>query len=75
MDDELFKKLTESIQQAGAIRRGDLEPGRLFVLSPPEPEGRHEVAWGESANPRSGTPSPHVRSPKGGISAPHLHRR
>ena len=34
MDDELFEKLTESVRQAGAIRRGELKPGRVFDYGP-----------------------------------------
>ena len=34
MDDELFKKLTESIRQVGAIRRGEMDPGRAFEYGP-----------------------------------------
>jgi len=30
MDDKLFEKLTESVRQAGAIRRGEVKPGRVF---------------------------------------------
>ncbi len=34
MDDGLFDKLTESVRQAGAIRRGELKPSRVFEFGP-----------------------------------------
>jgi len=34
MDGELFEKLTESVRQAGAIRRGEMAPGRVFEYAP-----------------------------------------
>ena len=34
MDDELFEQLTKSIEQAGAIRRGEMAPGRVFEYGP-----------------------------------------
>ena len=34
MNDEDFEKLTRSIRQAGEIRRGEREPGRVFEYAP-----------------------------------------
>lgn len=34
MKDELFDKLTQSIRQAGEIRRGEKEPSRVFKFDP-----------------------------------------
>jgi putative transcriptional regulator len=34
MREQDFKKLTESIKQAGKIRRGEMKPGRVFTFSP-----------------------------------------
>lgn len=38
MNDEDFKKLTASIEQAGAIRRGDKKPARRTVIEAPDPK-------------------------------------
>ena len=34
MNDEQFEKLTQSIRQAGEIRRGEREPSRVFEFDP-----------------------------------------
>jgi len=34
MDDETFEKLTQSIRQAGEIRRGERKPSRAFEIAP-----------------------------------------
>jgi putative transcriptional regulator len=34
MNEEDFANLVESIKQAGQIKRGELEPGRIFEFSP-----------------------------------------
>lgn len=34
MNDEDFEKLTQSIRQAGEIRRGERKPGRVFEYAP-----------------------------------------
>ena len=36
MNPELFDQLITSIEQAGAIKRGELEPGRKLTISPPD---------------------------------------
>lgn len=36
MKDEMFKELLESVRQAGAIRRGEMEPSRVFVVESPD---------------------------------------
>lgn len=33
MKDEQFQELLESVQQAGAIKRGEMEPGRRFEFA------------------------------------------
>ncbi|MEH6576270.1 MAG: NadS family protein [Amphritea sp.] len=33
MDDKMFNELIESVEQAGAIRRGETEPSRQYVYS------------------------------------------
>lgn len=44
MDKDLFDQLTESVRQAGAIRRGKLEPGRAFEISPVDVKAiRHKL--------------------------------
>lgn len=35
MDDQQFEELLESVRQAGAILRGELEPGRVFEFEHP----------------------------------------
>ena len=37
MNDSDFELLCESIKQAGEIRRGEREPSRTFVHTPPDP--------------------------------------
>jgi len=34
MDEELFDKLITSVRQAGQIRRGEINPGRVFEYAP-----------------------------------------
>lgn len=34
MNDELFDELVESIKQAGEIKKGQRDPGRVFEFSP-----------------------------------------
>jgi putative transcriptional regulator len=36
MKEEMFKELLESIRQAGAIMRGEMEPSRVFVVEAPD---------------------------------------
>lgn len=36
MKEEIFKELLESVRQAGAIMRGEMEPSRVFVVESPE---------------------------------------
>jgi putative transcriptional regulator len=36
MKEEMFKELLESVRQAGAIMRGELEPSRVFVVEAPD---------------------------------------
>jgi putative transcriptional regulator len=36
MKSKLFRELLESVREAGAIHRGEIEPSRVFVVSPPE---------------------------------------
>jgi putative transcriptional regulator len=36
MKEEMFKELLESVRQAGAIRRGEMEPSRVFVSEAPD---------------------------------------
>ncbi len=39
MKEEMFKELLESVRQAGAIRRGEMEPSRVFVDETPDVKG------------------------------------
>ena len=34
MEEELFNEFIESLKQAGQIRRGEIEPSRVFVVLP-----------------------------------------
>lgn len=36
MKEKMFHELLESVQQAGAIMRGEMEPGRRFVVEKPD---------------------------------------
>lgn len=36
MKEEMFKELLESVRQAGAIMRGEMEPSRVFVVEAPD---------------------------------------
>ena len=36
MKEEMFKELLESVRQAGAIKRGEMEPSRVFVVEAPD---------------------------------------
>jgi putative transcriptional regulator len=36
MKEKMFQELIESVQQAGAIMRGEMEPGRRFVVEKPD---------------------------------------
>jgi putative transcriptional regulator len=36
MKEEMFKELVESVRQAGAIMRGEMEPSRVFVAEAPD---------------------------------------
>jgi putative transcriptional regulator len=36
MKEEMFKELLESVRQAGAIMRGEMEPSRVFVFETPD---------------------------------------
>jgi putative transcriptional regulator len=36
MKEEMFKELLESVRQAGAIVRGEMEPSRVFVVEAPD---------------------------------------
>ena len=36
MKDKMFQELLESVQQAGAIMRGEMEPSRRFVVENPD---------------------------------------
>jgi len=36
MKEEMFKELVESVRQAGAIMRGEMEPSRVFVVEAPD---------------------------------------
>ncbi len=36
MKEEMFKELLESVRQAGAIMRGEMEPSRFFVIEAPD---------------------------------------
>jgi putative transcriptional regulator len=36
MREEMFKELLESVRQAGAITRGEMEPSRVFVVEAPD---------------------------------------
>lgn len=42
MNDEDFKLLCESIQQAGEIRRGKREPSRIYKVEDPDPKAIRE---------------------------------
>jgi len=35
MKEEMFQELVESVRQAGAIMRGEMEPSRVFVVEAP----------------------------------------
>jgi len=39
MKEEMFKELLESVRQAGAIMRGEMEPSRVFVDEAPDVKG------------------------------------
>jgi aminoglycoside N3'-acetyltransferase len=34
MDEELFQKLKQSVEQMNAIKRGELAPGRIRIVEP-----------------------------------------
>ena len=36
MKKEMFEELLESVRQAGAIMRGEMEPSRVFVVETPD---------------------------------------
>ena len=36
MKEEMFEELLESVRQAGAIMRGEMEPSRVFVVEAPD---------------------------------------
>jgi putative transcriptional regulator len=36
MKEEMFKELLESVRQAGAIMRGEMEPSRVFIVEAPD---------------------------------------
>lgn len=36
MKEEMFKELLESVRQAGAIERGEMEPSRVFSVEAPD---------------------------------------
>ncbi len=36
MKEEMFEELLESVRQAGAIMRGEMEPSRVFVVETPD---------------------------------------
>ncbi|MGO9123105.1 MAG: NadS family protein [Desulfomonilaceae bacterium] len=36
MKEEMFKELVESVRQAGAIMRGEIEPARVFAVEAPD---------------------------------------
>ena len=36
MKEDMFKELLESVRQAGAIKRGEMEPSRVFVVDAPD---------------------------------------
>jgi putative transcriptional regulator len=36
MKEEMFKELLESVRQAGAIKRGEMEPSRVFEAESPD---------------------------------------
>ena len=36
MRDDLFTELVESVREAGAVLRGEIEPSRVFEVKPPD---------------------------------------
>ena len=39
MNKKVFAELTESIKEAGAIKRGEVKPSRRFEVKPPNVRG------------------------------------
>jgi len=49
MDNELFKELLTSVQEAGKIMRGDAKPSREFELDEPDVKGiRESIGFSQS---------------------------
>lgn len=43
MEEKMFEELLESVRQAKAIVKGEMEPGRVFEFDEPESDHRIEI--------------------------------